>query len=456
MQITVNRRLAAAALTAGLFGGLAALPASSASASASPSSGQTSLNVGSGVDGASPVTPATTTGPVLDPLSTTEIEKLLAGLPISSLPIGTATGEIAPEALAKALASLPVLSDLGLGDLEAPLKSTLEKLTPGETLSVLENPTTLVPTLASTLDSVLKLDGLLNGKSLSTELESTLSKVSLSELLPGLLESAASPQALLEELLSGLPAELAEEILHSKLSESPVATMTVSELATDLGTTGKALAAALGETAAQLPETANALLKPLANGELLTVLDGTNRLLLGTVSGLLGVKGAEQAEGTKGTGETKGASGPSGASGTNGTNGTSGAGGGSTNLTVNAPATSTTPGTTTTGTSATSKKAAKKTTGKIAVLKYTIHGHVATVSVHAPGAGKLTARHKDVAAVNRNVAAAKDLSFHVVLSRAGAAAVRRSKDRSLALKLRIVFAPTNGPRSHAILKLRFR
>ena len=499
MQIPVNRRFAAATLLAGLFGLLAALPASSASASTSEGSNP----LASSASDASLITPATTAGTtefkLEHLLSSTEAEKLL-----SSLPIGTTTGEISPEALAKALAGLPALKELGLEHLEASLKSTLEKLTPGETLAVLQDPTSLVPNVVSAIDELLSLKellslgGLLGGESLSKKLESTLSKVSLSELLPGLLGSSASPQALLEELLTHLPANVVEEILHSKLSGSPVASMTVSELATDLGTTVDGLLEELDETAMQLPETTPALLAPLANGELLTALDGTNRLVFGTLDTVLHVgsgktaeekaaeekaaaesKAAEEGaaeekktaeekkitkekksgeekkttEEKKVTEEKKTSEEDKAASGTNGSNGSNGTdGSGSTDaLTVDIPSSSSSmPATTAT------KKSAKKTTGKIVAVKYSVHDFIATVLVRAPGAGKLTVDNKDVSTVNRYVDGARDLSFDVVLSKAGTAAARHNRAHSLGVKLRIAFTPTNGPRSHAILKLRFR
>jgi hypothetical protein len=470
-------RCASVALITALFGVLAALPAASASASET-SVGATAPSVGIEVGGGALDTPIYELDHWLTPA---EVEKLLGGLQIGSL-----SGEISPEELAKTLASVPALQALKISDLEASLKSTLEGLGSGATLSLLENPTSLLSPLVSTLESLLsplellKLESLLGGESLQSKLEGALTKVELSELLAGLTGSATEPQALLEGLLGALPTELVEGLIGTKLGESPITATTVSELAADLGLTVEELAKGLGETVGQLPETAEVLLAPLSNGELLSVLDGTNKLLIGTLGSLLNLKGSEGGEdgnggeggegggeggeggsGEGGEGGGKGGEGGSGEGGKGGSSegglggsgGTSGGGATGTTLVVSVPATTTTaPATTTTSAKA---KASKKTTGKIVVIKHTVHGFVATIVVKTPGAGKLTVNDRRVNRVDRKVSKARTFSFKVVLSRAGAKAARRSA-HALSTQVRIVFEPTNGARSHAIVKLRFR
>jgi hypothetical protein len=479
MKHLLNRRIATV-LVAGLFGVLAALPAASASASSSASGVPLQASTGVG----SPDTATLALGRWLTP---TEAEKLLEGLPI-----GKGVGAISPEALAKALAGLPGLQALDVGHLEESLKSTLEGLGSGATLEDLKNPTSLVATLETTLDKLLslpellKLEGLLGGEPLGLKLEEALTKVEPSELLAELLGSSSKPEALLEELLGVLPAELVESILGEGLGGGPLSSMTVSELAADLGITVKVLLEQIGETASQLPETKEILLDPLANGEVLSVLDGTNRIVLGTLSSLLdlegkegsegeegskgtpgeeGKEGAEGKEGSKGTpGEegkgTEGSKGGSGEGGSGGSGGTSGSGGSAgtgttgTTLVVNVPPSTATPATP--AAPATKAKTAKVTVGKIVVLKHSVHGIIARIVVKTPGAGKLKASNRDVQPVNRNVGAARELSFKVVLSRAGAATAHRHAPRAMTVKLRIAFAPSDGARSQTTVKLRFR
>ncbi|MHB1809534.1 MAG: hypothetical protein ACYCU0_09570, partial [Solirubrobacteraceae bacterium] len=413
-------------------------------------------------------------------LSSAEVQKLLGGLSIGSLP-----GQISPEALAKALASLPALEALKVTDLEASLKKALEGLGSGTTLGLLAAPQSLVSNVVGLLDKLLsplellKLESLLGGESLQSKLEGALSTVQLDELLAKLTGSSSEPTALLEGLLGKLPTGTVESLLGGKL-EAPAIKTTVGELAAELGLTVEELLKQLGETVAQLPETKEVLLDPLSNGELLSVLNGTNRVVLGTLGHLLGLGGGAGSEGGtggkggsgKGEGGSggKGEGGGSGGSGSGGTGGAGGTSGGGTTSggtkatgttlivgvpeAASAPAASTTPAAIS-ASAAKTKAATKVTKGRIVVVKHTVHGAVASIVVQTPGAGKLFARNRRVNPVNRHVGVARRLSFKVVLSRASAKAARRGR-RALRMKLRIVFKPTDGPRSHAIVQLRFR
>ena len=101
------------------------------------------------------------------------------------------------------------------------------------------------------------------------------------------------------------------------------------------------------------------------------------------------------------------------------------------------------------------RRGAKLTTGRIVVVKHTVHGLVASIVVKTPGAGRILVDGSRIDQVRRHVGRARRLSFRVLLS-SGAAKIARRAHHSLSLKVRIVFAATHGRRSHAIVRLRFR
>lgn len=482
MQRFASRRLPAAAtryvttaLVAALFGTLAAIPAAPAVASQAPSGATPIAPNGTGVSALT--TPAYELNRWL---TAAEVEKLLSGLKIGGL-----SGEITPEALAKALASLPALEGLKISGLEESLKTTLEGLGSGATLSLLENPTSLASTVTGlvdkllSLEELLKLESLLGGESLQEKLEGALTKVELTELLAKLTGSSSEPAALLEQLLSGLPTEVVEKLLGTTLSEAPVSTTTVGELASGLGTTVEGLTNQLGVTVGQLQPTGEVLLAPLSNGEVLSVLPATSKVLLGTLDTLLGTKGGEGSKGGSGEGSGEGGSGGAGeggsgaggsggsgsgakggAGGVGGAGGTSGGGSGATGTTlvVSVPAATSPAAATSPSTDAAThpaKRHGKLTVGRIRVVKHAVHGFAASIVVKTPGAGMVLVNNHRVDAVRRHVGKARRLSFRVVLSRSSARLARR-RHHALRMKVRIVFKATHGRRSHAIVKLRFR
>lgn len=432
MPILVNRRVAAVAVAA-LLGLLAALPAAPAGAAS-----------GSVVKPLTTPAGATYTASWL---SSEEVTSLLGGLPLNELPIGSGLGEISPEALLKALEALPVFNALGGDELEA-LKKAINGLGSGGTLEILKDPSSLTSGLTQTLEKLLGLGGLLGGKNsgeIAKQLEEALEHVNVGELLSQLLGSSQSPEAiaLLEKLLKLLPIE---PILHEGLGSSPVSPQTLEELAKELGMSSEELVKELGSTG-------EAVTGELANGKLITVLNGTGELVVGTLDKVLG--GETGKEAGKETTETKETSteeetvketGTSKDTGAGTDNGISPGGAGGTQVTVNFPGK---------GVSAAVKKATKKTVGKIVVLKHSVHASVAKIVVRTPGAGRITANNRDIRTVSRRVGRARRLTFEVVLSKAGIASLTRGK-RTHTLRLRIVFVPTHGLRSHAILKLRFR
>jgi hypothetical protein len=461
MQNIVRRRWAAP-LVAALFGLLAALPAANAGAT-------TPADAFHHSDARLPdvVAPDAATYQVQRWLTPDEAEELLA-----SLPVGEGGEAISPQAIAEVLAGLPAFEALEVGHLEESLQSTLEGLGSGATLEDLENPASLATALQATLEGLLSggellgLNGLLGGESLAGKLEEALSSVDVNELLAKLLGSSGEPAALLEQVLSLLPPEALEGILGAKLGEGPISTTTVGELAGGLGTTTEELVQEVDETTQQLPETTEASLAPLANGELLSIIPATNRLVLGTLSSLLGQSSEEPSkeEGGKGGageggegGSGEGGEGGSGEGGTggqggNGGNGSSGGGGsgsGGPTVIVNVPSSKPT------GSAASAGGGAATSKEKIVVLRHRVHGSVAMIVVKAPGAGELRATGRRLHPVKRRIDSARRLSFIVALSKAAAAKARRRAHRTK-VRLRIVFAPTQGTRSHAVVKLRFR
>ncbi|HEY1687488.1 MAG TPA: hypothetical protein VGF95_01340 [Solirubrobacteraceae bacterium] len=457
MHIFVNRRVAAVAAAA-LLGLLAALPAAPASASGGSATYTASW------------------------LPSSEVEQLLGQLPLSSLPIGGGSGAISPEALIEALEALPAFDGLNTEDLEA-LQSTIEGLGSGATLEILNNPGSLTSGLEATLKNLLGgLGKLLGGgnsaEEITGELEKALKGVNVEELLSQLLGSSQSPTALLEELLTLLPSTGLEQILGGSLGGSPVSTKTLEELANELGETSE-------ELAKELETSGEALTTELSNGEVLTVLNGTGKLVIGTLDKILGgLPGGNEGtkeETNKEKETSKEETGKETETNkekeekeqeskekeskekeakekeivtekevkekeTSGNDTGNGSGAGGTQVTVNLPPT---------GTSAAVSKAKKKTLGKIVVLKHSVHAGVATIMVRVPGAGRVTAHNGDIRTVNRRVGRARKLTFAVELSKAGVASLTHGK-HAHSLRLRIVFRPTHGLRSHAILKLRFR
>jgi hypothetical protein len=433
-------RCSAAALCASLFGLLAALPASCANARTVPVSRS-----------------ALASYELSKVFSAQQLEELLAKLPVS-----VNESPLTPQALAAALTHLPALEGLEVEHLEEALKKGFEKLGTGTTLEeALQNPTALAATVTQTVQGLLSpleltlLEDLL-GQSLSQSLQEALGEVNSGELLQRLLGSGSEgPAKTLEALLQALPKSTVEKLLGSSLGSAPVTEQTVSELAEEVGMTSKELAESAGESTSELPPTAKALTAPLSSKAAVSVLDGTDKAVLDTLSSLApGVGSGEGSGKEEGSGSGSGAGGSgsgsggggSGGSGSGGSSGAGGNGGSSgTTVIVNVPTQSSTGG---------GAKSSGATTGHVRVIGHRVHGDVATITLAAPGAGTIVLRNGDIKPIAREVAHAGRVSIKVKLSKAGIAAVRRH--RRLLLHLGVSFRPSEGASSQAPLALLFK
>jgi hypothetical protein len=264
-----------------------------------------------------------------------------------------------------------------------------------------------------------------------------------------------------------------EDRLGSTLSGS-FAPKDVREVSEELESTPKAVSEELGESAAQLPETATMLTAPLASGKLVGVAPAIKGLALGLLGGGSnegsgggsGEGGKGSGEGGKGTGEGgkgsgeggngageggKGSGSGTGQGGSGGgagsSQGGSGGQGGSTDgmtilLTLPAPSTK--------GASA----AAKRELGKVRILSHRVRGRVATVVLQVPAAGKVTLTGRGVRSTHARPTKAERLTLRVTLTKATAASLRRGR-RPMWIKLEASFEPHIGPSSNASEEVSF-
>jgi hypothetical protein len=435
-------RCSAIALSTGLLGLLAALPASSATASSAGHLPQTT-----GQASPSNVLASYELGSVL---SSAQLQELL-----SKLPIGL-SGPISPQALAQALSELPALKGLGIGHLQETLKSAIEGLGSGAKLEgVLESPAAFVSELETTLKKLfpleaLKLESLLGGKSISEELSEALGQVDVGELLQKLLGSGSEgPAKTLEALLKTLPAATVEKVLGSGLSGESVTEQTVQQLAEKVGMTSEELAAKVGATSTELPGTAKALTAPLSDEKALSVLDGAHKAVVDILSSL-------PPGGASGEGEGPGDGAGSGGSGAGGLGGSGDGGSGNSpsaqasgpTVIVNIPAQ-------TQGSTSAAAKSQSASAGRVRVISRRVHGDVATIVIATPGRGTVALRNGDIRPITHQVGHAGRLTLQVRLSRAGHAAARRRR-HGLRLHLTISFTPSRGTASRASTALRFK
>jgi hypothetical protein len=465
------RRRAATALSTTLIAALAALPTATALASAGPVGSSTS---------SSTQRPATAVGPQTTPgelLSAGKLEELLARLPLSSLSATQLAHYLAGLEGVGALAGLQGLlgHDLGTAGVEGALAEAIEQLklgNPSATLGELATVKDLLPSLEGRLAGLLKLLGSPLSAEQKADLEHALGSLDLDQLASSLLGSAQPSEQLageLSTLAEGLFGELGSGELSSLLGSSLTggfAAKTERTVAEELHSTPKAVSEALGQTAPPLSETTTMLTAPLTTGGLV----GVAPALKGLVMGLLGNAGA--GEGGKGTGEGEGGSGSGeggkgsgeGGSGTGqggngagggGSQGGSGEGGhggqggssGGTTILVTVPEPSSTQAAST---------AAKHTLGKVRILSHRVRGHVATLVLQVPSAGRVLLAGVGVRSVGVHAAKAGRLTLRVSLSKAVVASLRRSRrSHRLAVKLTASFKPAAGSGSSATVAVTF-
>ncbi|MFZ2050749.1 MAG: hypothetical protein WAU69_07440 [Solirubrobacteraceae bacterium] len=439
-------RRSALALSTSLLGVLAALPACPASASSISGALRGSAQIHQ-----SSTTPSYT---LEGNLSGEQLKELLSKLPVK-------TGPLSPAQLATVLSHLPPLQALAIPHLEEALKQSLESSGAGAMLEeALKNPSNLASTVLQSVKGLLSLSELLKlelllGKPPAQALQEALEKVDAGELLHELLGTGTEgPGKALEALLKALPASTLEAPLGSGLATEPVTEQTVEELAGELGTNATDLAQSADETTSELPASAKALTTPLADGKVLSVLDGADKAIMGTLGTLTPEGGSGEG---KGSGSGSGSGGGSGGSGSGSSSGGSGASGsgsggsggpggpGGAGVVVEIPSSSSTQA----GTASSGKG------GRVRLIGHSVHDGIATLVFSVPSAGALTLRNGDIRPITRRVGHAGRVRIQARLSRAGKTALRRHHHR-LQLRLNASFTPSHGARSSLSAALLFK
>jgi hypothetical protein len=466
------RRLMVAAFVASFICLLAAIPTGSAQAS----SGEGSVEV------TTPISLPTTPTDVLDPLLATvplkdlnvkdldpqEISQMLGGLlDLKGSQLTSLVTDLTPL-LTTGLAgnSHLTLGELTGGGLLGGILTLLglnSKLTPNEVVAGLLGSVTnpaqggemaeqLLAQLGKSIQGkdpaeiqglVEELLGTLDAGQLAA-LESTLkvgslTPAELTSKITGLLGTGTTPEieAVLQKLLGGAafdPSTLGG--LATQLGTS------VETLATDLGTSVETLSGGLGVTAATALPT---LIAPLANGKLLTILDGPEGLKITTLESkeTSGKETTKEKE-AKESRESKEAKERSEGTGNPGSNGTSGG----TSVVVNLPAAAAA------ATPVPTPAVASKTVAKLKILSHKVKGHIATLVLQIPAAGKVTVSGGGVRAVGKGATKAERLTVQVPLSKAGTASLRKRHNR-LSVALKASFKPTSGSSSSASVTVHF-
>jgi hypothetical protein len=477
----IHPRGGLAAVSATLVMALAALPTASALASTGPSL------PGGGAGSAK--RPSLSVGHLVAPgelLSTGELQKLLSALPLNDLSAAQLAHYLAAlegiSALAELKLGLLSHEELGAAGLEESLRKAIEQLGPSAKLGELTEVEDILPALKTALEGKVGglLAALLGELGAETGLESALGSLNLEQLVDSLLESTTPHEQLAGELsglAGGLFGELgAEHKLEGLLGGSELtngfAPKSVKEVAEQLNTTPLAVSEELGQTAAQLPESATMLTAPLKDGKLAGVAPAVKGLITGVLSDLAEAPAGEEEGGGKGSGEGSGkgsgegtgsgegkGSGSGSGSGEGGKGSGSGEGkggsgegkgsggqggtaaGGSTTVLLTVP--STPPAVT----------AIKQSIGKVSVLSHKVHGHVATVVLSVPAAGTATLTGKGVRGTSKQAARAEHLTLQVRLSRAASASLRHH--HPLAVRLNASFHPASGSNSSATVAVVF-
>jgi hypothetical protein len=387
---------------------------------------------------------AAATPPVLvSGLKSGEVESVLASTPLEDL---------SAAQLAKPISELSGLGILSKnGSLKQALTETIKELAAkGDTLGQLGESSDVVSELSAQLEEILPeplLSLLLKGNNLSTLLTSGLGSLSSSQLVEGLLTSASEPEReqLIEQILTAAAPEL-QTLLGATLTGEPFETSNVNELASKLGTTTDGFDEDLESTTAEIPPTAMAVTAPLTDGKALTALEGIDGLHLGLLeSGLEGAGGgaggsggAPGGSGGGSNGSGGGSAGGAGGSGGSGT-GSSGSGTPGTTIILNA---ATVPG------AATPRATATTASAKVRIVSHKVKGHTVTLVVQVPAAGTLTISGGGMRSLRRQAAKAERVTLRLVLSKAGAASLRKHRHR-LTIKLDASFRPVSGASSSA-------
>jgi hypothetical protein len=472
------RRLIGAASIASFIALLAAIP--TGSALATPSTEGT-------VEVLAPISLPTTPTDVLDPV--------LATVPLKDLNVG----DLGSKQLSEMLGNLLNLKGTQLTDLVTSLTTGLsthpnltlgelteggllggiltllglnKSLTPNEVLVGLLNSASTPTEVKEVVEQLLtRLGGSIHSsnptqlQSLLEELLANLNPAGLSSLESALGVGSLTTPELVTHLLNlfhtGTPAQL-EPVVEKLLSGVEFKPSTLGGLATQLGTSVETLATDLGTTAdTALPVLTGAL----SGGKLVDVLDGLGGLnlsLLGATTKEGSGPGGSGGSGGAGEGGTggSGSTGNEGAGGTGSGSGGSGSGSGSggsgsssgtpspTSVVVNLPASSVTP------TSAAGTPTVATQVAKIRILSHKVKGHIATLVLQIPAAGKLVVSGGSVRAVDKQATKFERLTVRIPLSKAGTASLRKRHNR-LQVALKASFKPTSGASSSAGVTVHF-
>jgi hypothetical protein len=370
-------------------------------------------------------------------LGSGEVEEVLDSVPLSDLPSAR---------LSETLAGLPGLSALPEGSLRTGLTEAIDELGgKGDTLGQLLGSGELASKLQAKLNELLTreeltdLPALLEGKSLTSVLDTALGSVGARQVLAELLSSAGDPEQLIEQVLGASNPESLQALLGSTFAGGPFTASTVEEVAQSAGVSAEGLASDLDTTSAQLPANAMALTAPLTDGKTLGVLDALDGLDLG----VLGTAHEETPEGAGGGSGGAGGSGPGGSS--DGSGGSGGSAGGSSTapggvtLVVNEPVAQ--------GTAA-PRQSTVAALAKVKILEHKLRGDVVTLLVQVPAAGRVTIAGKDVRAVTKQTDKAERVTLHASLTKAVLATLRRHR-RHVGLTLDVYFAGVDGQSSKA-------
>jgi hypothetical protein len=463
------RPVMGAAFVASLIALLAAIPAGSAVAS----TGEGTVEV------TTPISLPTTPTDVLNPLLATvpvkdlnvkdldpqEISQMLGGLlDLKGTQLTSLVSDLTPLLTSKPNLTLGELTEGGPLSGVLTLLGLNSQLTPNEVVAGLlgsvsepAQASKIAEQLLSQLGKSLQVKDPAEVKGLVEELLGGLNSSELATLESTLGVGSLTPAALttkVTELLGTGSTSQIETVVHQLLGgltfESPSTLgglagklgTSVEALATDLGTSVGTLSGGLGVTAATALPT---LIAPLDNGKLLTILDGPEGLKITTLESKE-TSGKETAK-EKETKEAKEHSetGSTGSAGSSGSNGTSGA----TSVVVNLPAAAAaaTP-------AASTPAAASKTVAKIKILSHKVKGHIATLVLQIPAAGKVTVSGGGVRAVGKGATKSERLTVRIPLSKAGTASLRKRHNR-LSVALKASFKPTSGSSSSASVTVHF-
>lgn len=408
---TRPRRLGAIALSLTVAALLAAMPSA---ATASPVSvTPASVNVTSGELGTIKVNALG--------LSSGQLASVLATIPaLNAVPTGTLTPIIA---------GLPTSSLQTL--LNAIKTATGIEVTVGETTQVLLGDAVTNPTVLANL--LAGVTSLLNGGPQAGALQEVVENL-IDGLTPAQLQQLETSLG-----ITGDPAELASSLLAKLAAHEVPSIEALSTLLGGLGTTAATTGAQLAGAAGTSPSALSGLLA--IPESLLGAASGTTTPI-GPLNGLLTVLGSPGGEGGEGgltVGTVPRAT-------------TSSTGSSTTNSTTTNSSTTAAPAPA--APAAVAPAASKKAPAGVKIISHKVKGHVLTLVVKTPLAGKLAVAATHLKGKSEKLAKAQTVTFRLTLTKAAAASV--SHHRKMIVKVKVSFRPAIGAASSASTTAHFR